>query len=79
MQSGLTEQVLRKWRKQGVFYRYIDGDRRNMAAKNLKPVTLKDALVHINDWICDWDLELTDSEILLVNNSLWRCEILKRL
>jgi hypothetical protein len=79
MQSGLTEYVLRKWRKQAVFHRYLDGDRRNHAAKNLRAVALKEALVHINDWVCDWDLELTDHEILLVNNSLWRCEIIRRL
>jgi hypothetical protein len=79
MESVLTEIILRKWRSQGVFYRYLDGDVKNCAAKNLKSVSLKEALAHINDWVCDWDSELTDKEILLVNNSAWRYQIMSRL
>ena len=78
MESVLTESILRKWRNQGVFYRFVDGDKKNCAAKNLKAVSLKEALVHINDWICDWDMELTDKEIMLVNNSVWRSAIITR-
>ena len=78
MESVLTQNILRKWRNQGVFYRFMDGDRKNCAAKNLKAVSLKEALVHINDWICDWDMELTDKEIMLVNNSYWRTAIISR-
>lgn len=78
MESVLTETILRKWRNQGVFYRFVDGDKKNCAAKNLKSVSLKEALVHMNDWICDWDMELTEKEIMLVNNSYWRTAIISR-
>ena len=79
MESALTESILRKWRDQAVFYRFVDGDKKNCAAKNLKAVSLKEALVHISDWVCDWDMELTDKEIMVVNNSAWRYAIMKRL
>lgn len=79
MDSHLTESIMRKWRRQAVFYRYLDGDRKNNNAKNLKAVTLKNALAHINDWVCDWDYELTDKEIILVNNAVWRYEIINKL
>lgn len=79
MESVLTEIILRKWRSQAVFYRYLDGDVKNCKAKNLKAVSLKEALVHINDWVSDWDSELTDKEIFLVNNSAWRYQIISRL
>jgi hypothetical protein len=79
MDSVLTESILRKWREQAVFYRFVDGDKKNCKAKNLKSVNLKEALVHINDWVCDWDMELTDKEILLVNNSAWRYTIMPRI
>jgi hypothetical protein len=78
MESAHTQSILRKWRKQAVFYRFMDGDKKNCSAKNLKAVRLKEALVHINDWICDWDMELTDKEIMLVYNAVWRCEIIGR-
>jgi hypothetical protein len=74
-----TTTILRKWRKQGVFYRYKDGDRRNNAAKNLQQVTLKEALANFNTWVCDWDLDLSDTEIAIVNNSAWRYAIVQRL
>jgi hypothetical protein len=79
MESQLTAGILRKWRDQAVFYRFMDGDKKNCAAKNLKAVSLKEALVHINDWICDWDMDLTEKEIALVNNSAWRYQIVPRL
>jgi len=79
MESVLTESILRKWRNQAVFYRFVDGDKKNCAAKNLKSVSIKEALVRINDWVCDWDMELTDNEILLVSNSAWRYGIMSRL
>ena len=74
-----TTTIMRKWRKQGVFYRYKDDDRRNNAAKNLEQVSLKAALVNFSVWVCDWDLDLTDIEIALVNNSAWRYAIVQRL
>jgi hypothetical protein len=79
MESAHTQSILQKWRKQAVFYRFMDGDKKNCSAKNLKAVSLKEALVHTNDWICDWDMELTDKEIMLVHNAVWRCEIIGRI
>jgi hypothetical protein len=75
----LTETIMRKWRKQAVFYRYKDGDKFNAIAKNLQQVTLKEALVNFNTWVCDWDMDLTDNEIAVVNNSAWRYAIVQRL
>lgn len=74
-----TTVIMRKWRKQSVFYRYKDCDKHNTAAKNLQQVTLKEALVNFSVWVCDWDLELTDTEIALVSNSAWRYAIVQRL
>ena len=79
MDSVLTAGILRKWRNQAVFYRFVDGDKKNCVAKNLRSVSLKEALARINDWICDWDMDLTDQEIMLVNNAVWRYNIIQRL
>jgi hypothetical protein len=70
-----TQTILSKWRAQGVFYRYVDCDRKNTSAKNLKQVTLREALAHINDWVCDWDDDLTPQEIQVVHNSAWRASL----
>lgn len=77
-QQTLTKSILAKWRSQAVFYRFLDNDKKNSSAKNMKQVTLKEALAHINDWVCDWDLELTDPEVALVNSSLWRSQVIFR-
>jgi len=71
----ITQSIFRKWRAQGVFYRYLDGDRKNIIAKNLKQVSLRESLAHINDWVCDWDIELTPQEIKVVHNSAWRASL----
>lgn len=74
-----SEVIWRKWRAQGVFYRFLDGDNTNRRAANMKQVTLKEALVNINSWVCDWDIELTPQEIQIVHNAIWRYQIIQRL
>ncbi len=76
---SLTETIWRKWRAQGVFFRFLDGDKENRRAANMKQVTLKEALVNINSWVCDWDFDLTQQEIQLVHNAVWRYQIIGRL
>ena len=63
---------MQKWREQGCFVRFIDGDTLNCAIANLEYVSLKEAMQHIDDWKVDWDMNLSASEIELVKTQQWR-------
>jgi hypothetical protein len=68
----LTTSILKKWKKQEAFTRFIDGETANCSIDNLQYVTLKDAMDHIHDWKVDWDAFLTKKEIGLVMDPDWR-------
>ena len=70
--NGPTSSILAKWRKQGAFVRFLDGNTLNCAPTNLAWVQLPDAMEHINDWVVDWDLYLTKKERALVMTPEWR-------
>lgn len=70
--SNLTASILRKWRAQGDFIRFLDGDVRNAAVANLQYVSLPDALAHLGEWVTDIDMELTPAERALVQDPAWR-------
>ena len=70
--SALTNSILNKWNEQGGFIRFIDGNTVNCAITNLQRVSPKEAMENINSWKVDWDMELTEEEIALVNNPEWR-------
>ena len=64
--SSATNSILRKWREQGKFLRFVDGNTTNCAVTNLQFVQLRDALNHVHDWKVYWDAELTAAERALV-------------
>lgn len=72
MSSFTTTKILRKWRKQGSFVQWIDGDCTNNSAANLRWISIKDAIEHFDDWRTDWDMELTEKEIAIVKDPKWR-------
>ena len=53
--SDMTQRILRKWREQGQFIRFVDGNVRNCAVTNLEFVSLREAMQHVHDWKVDWD------------------------
>jgi hypothetical protein len=67
-----TDSIIKKWNKQGSFIRFIDGNKANCHYSNLKYVGLKDVMVNFDEWIVDWDMNLTKKEIQMVKNKQWR-------
>ena len=72
IQNKLTNSILRKWRKQKSFIRFLDGDTRNCRVDNLAYVSLEDAMNHIEAWRVDWDMNLSRAEVALVFDDVWR-------
>lgn len=70
--ASITNAILRKWRAQGTFLRFLDGNVQNAAVTNMQYVTLGDAMAHVDDWVVDWDMDLTKAERLQVLNPAWR-------
>lgn len=70
--TAATQSILSKWREQGEFIRFVDGNARNAAVSNMQFVTLRDAMRHVDDWKVDWDMELTQAECALVRSADWR-------
>jgi len=77
-EQKMTMSIIKKWEKQQIFVRFMNGDTTHCHAANLDNVSLKDALEHIHDWVVDWDMELTDKEIQLVQRPAWRLRLLMR-
>jgi len=50
----------------GLFIRHIDGDRTNNAVYNLALIHAADVFSHVNDWVVDWDCDLTPKQIKFV-------------
>jgi hypothetical protein len=71
----MTQSILRKWREQGQFIRFVDGNVRNAAVTNLEFVSLRQAMQHVHDWKVDWDMELTEEERALVLTPAWRANL----
>ena len=68
----LTSAILSKWREQQGFIRFLDGDKANCCVANLTYIGFKDALEHWDDWVFDWDMNLTRREKSLANDPEWR-------
>ena len=68
----LTDSIIRKWRNKGVFICFVDGNPNNRSDSNLMFVSLQEAMEHIEDWVVDWDLDLTPEEIAVVCDPEWR-------
>lgn len=70
--NPLTNNILKKWRKQKTFIRFINGNTLDCRLSNLEQVSLQDALMHVHDWVVDWDMDLTHREKQLVLDDNWR-------
>ena len=70
--EAMTESIIKKWKKQGNFIRFVNGDKGCSNLDNLAYVSLKDALKNIDNWVVDWDINLTEEEIKLVRTPAWR-------
>jgi hypothetical protein len=70
----LTSSILRKWNslEPRCFIRFIDGNKTNCCVNNLQYVDVKTAMLHFDDWITDYDIELTKKEVELVKCATWR-------
>jgi len=72
--------IIEKWREQASstgFVRFLNGISTDCREENMQLVSLRDALVNINEWKVDWDKKLTPNEIRKVNNqNYWRSMIL---
>lgn len=66
MTTKLTNSILKKWKKQGSFIRFLNGDKNDLRVSNLAYVSLQEAMEHIHDWVVDWDLNLNNREKMLV-------------
>ena len=74
--AALMQSVLRKWGEQGNFIRFMDGKIQNSAVANLRYVSLRDCLQHVDAWTADWDMNLTAEEIEVVRNPTYRAGLL---
>ncbi len=72
MSSKITTSIIKKWRGQGMFIRFIDGNIHNCTPENLVSVSLIDAMAHVDDWVVDWDIHLTKKEINTVKDPSWQ-------
>jgi hypothetical protein len=70
----ITDSILRKWKAAGstLCIRFLDGDRSNCNVDNMQWVAFPDAIQHADDWVCDWDADLTEEEIKMVKDPQWR-------
>ena len=69
----MTNNILRKWRNQGGFIRFLNGNKQDCRLSNLQQVSLQEAMEHIEDWVVDWDMDLTNQEKMLVLfDETWR-------
>lgn len=69
----LTVSIVKKWKEQGLFIRFLNGNTLDCNISNLRQVQIEEAMEHIDDWVVDWDLHLTDDEVQFVmDNPEWR-------
>ena len=68
----VSKNILNKWTAQEYFIRFLDGNKQNCAVENLKCVSLKDGMEHFDEWVFDWDMNLTKKEKARVINPEWR-------
>jgi hypothetical protein len=49
-EDELTNSIIKKWRNQGMFIRFLNGNTHDCSIYNLCFVSLDDAMDHIDDW-----------------------------
>ena len=70
IRADATQKRIKKIKKQirdsavkGVlFVRFLDGNIGNNQAKNLEWVLGNEAFLHLDDWVFDWDAELSEQD-----------------
>jgi len=70
--DAVTKRIIKKWKKQGTFVRFLNGDTMCCRLDNLAYVSLEDAMKNIDIWVVDWDMNLTEKEIERVRTPEWR-------
>jgi len=76
--SNLTTSLLRKWHEQGFrFVRFKNGCKLDLRRANLEWVNLVQLILHFDDWVADWDLNLTPGEEQLVRSKAWRDDLVR--
>ena len=68
----MTKKIIKKWNHNCFFVRFLDGDKTNHKASNLKKISIMEAMDHFDDWVTDWDYELSDKEKKMVSDPEWR-------
>ena len=75
-QMKITNRILKKWRQNDFqldrVTRHINGNTLDNRIANLQVVSLNEAILHDKDWVTDWKIDLTDKEIEIVKDPLWR-------
>lgn len=75
--AQLITSINKKWKAQGLFIRFRNGNTGDCSINNLCQVQIEDAMKHIDDWTVDWDLDLTQDEIAFVKeDSEWRADFI---
>lgn len=60
--TKFTSSIIKKWNNQGSFIRFINGNKLDCRVENLEYVSIIDSMIHINEWVVDWDINLTYKE-----------------
>jgi hypothetical protein len=82
-----TRSIINKWLSQSKrpflgrmipsgFIRFLNGIKTDCHAANLQFVSLRDAMMYIDEWTVDWDIQLTSKEIDLVKDPTWRATLI---
>lgn len=70
--DAVSESIIRKFNTRDFFCRFKDKKTSNCAISNLEKVTLQDAMANIDNWVVDFDMDLTDLEKKTVLDPAWR-------
>ncbi len=64
--AKIIKSILKKWKIQKTFIRFVDGNTLNCNISNLMYVNTQDIYLHFDEWKVDWDMNLTENEIAYV-------------
>jgi len=69
-----TRSIINKWLSQferpSGFIRFLNGIKTDCHGANLEFVSLRDAMMYLEEWTVDWDMQLTSKEIDLVKDPI---------
>lgn len=64
----IGESILKKWRNQSLFPRFLNDNENDISGDNIMWVTLKDMIDNLPSWTVDNTFELTEKEIEFLNS-----------